>query len=83
MTDFNDVQPHLIDEFRANDGKVTGMFAGAPLRAAHDDRRQVGQAAHDAGRVHERRRQRRGDRVEGRRADAAPTGTTTSSRTPT
>ena len=31
MTDFNEFNRNVIDEFRANDGKVTGMFAGAPL----------------------------------------------------
>jgi deazaflavin-dependent oxidoreductase (nitroreductase family) len=28
FTDFND---NLVEEFRANDGKVSGVFAGAPL----------------------------------------------------
>ena len=27
----NDFNRNLIDEFRANDGKVTGIFGGAPL----------------------------------------------------
>ena len=31
MADVNDFNRNLIDEFRANDGKVTGPFEGAPL----------------------------------------------------
>ena len=34
MSDINDMQAFnkgIIDEFRANDGKVGGMFAGAPM----------------------------------------------------
>ncbi len=30
-TDYNDFNRKLIQEFRANGGKVSGMFAGAPL----------------------------------------------------
>lgn len=31
MTDMNDFNRAIIDEFRANGGKVGGQFAGAPL----------------------------------------------------
>lgn len=31
MTAVNDFNRNLIDEFRANDGEVTGVFGGAPL----------------------------------------------------
>jgi deazaflavin-dependent oxidoreductase (nitroreductase family) len=31
MADVNDFNRNLIDEFRANHGKVEGVFAGAPL----------------------------------------------------
>jgi deazaflavin-dependent oxidoreductase (nitroreductase family) len=31
MTAVNDFNRNLIDEFRANDGKVAGVFGGAPL----------------------------------------------------
>jgi len=31
MTDVNEFNRNLIDEFRANDGTVTGPFEGAPL----------------------------------------------------
>jgi len=31
MTDVNDFNRNLIDEFRTNSGKVTGPFQGAPL----------------------------------------------------
>ena len=30
-TDYNEFNRQLIEEYRANGGKVTGMFAGAPL----------------------------------------------------
>src|SRR5918993_6016315 len=30
-TDYNEFNRQLIEEFRANGGKVTGIFAGAPL----------------------------------------------------
>src|SRR5918997_5881915 len=30
-TDYNEFNRKLIEEFRANGGKVSGMFAGAPL----------------------------------------------------
>ena len=30
-TDYNDFNRKLIEEYRANGGKVSGMFAGAPL----------------------------------------------------
>src|ERR687890_2327182 len=30
-TDYNEFNRQLIEEFRANGGKVGGMFAGAPL----------------------------------------------------
>src|SRR5919106_3589239 len=30
-TDYNEFNRNLIEEFRANEGKVGGMFAGAPL----------------------------------------------------
>ena len=31
MTDYNDFNRTIIEEFRANGGKVGGMFAGAPM----------------------------------------------------
>jgi deazaflavin-dependent oxidoreductase (nitroreductase family) len=31
MTDWNDFNRQVIDEFRANDGTVTGAFEGAPM----------------------------------------------------
>lgn len=31
MTDFNEFNRSVVEEFRANEGKVTGMFAGAPM----------------------------------------------------
>lgn len=31
MTDFNEFNRHVIDEFRANAGVVGGTFAGAPM----------------------------------------------------
>jgi deazaflavin-dependent oxidoreductase (nitroreductase family) len=31
VTDFNDFNRKVIDEFRSNEGKVSGPFAGAPM----------------------------------------------------
>ena len=31
MTDFNEFNRGVVDEFRSNEGKVGGMFAGAPM----------------------------------------------------
>ena len=35
MTDMNTFNQKIIDEFRANAGKVGGMFAGAPMLLLH------------------------------------------------
>ena len=35
MTDFNDFNAKIIEEFRANGGKVGGQFAGAPMILVH------------------------------------------------
>ena len=35
MSEHNDWNQRVIDEFRANDGKVGGMFEGAPLLLLH------------------------------------------------
>ena len=35
MNDFHDFNQQIIDEFRANDGKVGGNFDGAPLLLLH------------------------------------------------
>ena len=35
MSDMNDFNRQIIDEFRANDGKVGGGFAGAPMVLLH------------------------------------------------
>ena len=35
MTDINSWNTKIIDEFRANDGKVGGQFEGAPLLLLH------------------------------------------------
>jgi deazaflavin-dependent oxidoreductase (nitroreductase family) len=35
MSDANDWNTRIIEEFRANDGKVGGQFAGAPLLLLH------------------------------------------------
>ena len=35
MSDPKDWNRHIIDEFRANDGKVGGPFEGAPLLLLH------------------------------------------------
>jgi hypothetical protein len=35
VSDFNDWNNKIIEEFRANDGKVGGNFEGAPLLLLH------------------------------------------------
>ena len=35
MTDYNEFNAGIIDEFRANEGRVGGMFEGAPLIILH------------------------------------------------
>ena len=35
MTDYNEFNAGIIDEFRANEGRVGGMFEGAPLVILH------------------------------------------------
>ena len=40
MTAVNDFNRSLIEEFRANDGKVEGAFDGRAAAAAHHDRRE-------------------------------------------
>ena len=35
MTDYNEFNAGIIDEFRSNEGKVGGMFEGAPLIILH------------------------------------------------
>ena len=35
MTDYNEFNAGIIEEFRSNDGKVGGMFDGAPLLILH------------------------------------------------
>jgi deazaflavin-dependent oxidoreductase (nitroreductase family) len=35
MADMNDFNQKIVDEFRANGGKVGGMFAGAPMLLLH------------------------------------------------
>jgi hypothetical protein len=35
MTEYNEFNAGIIDEFRSNEGKVGGMFEGAPLIILH------------------------------------------------
>jgi deazaflavin-dependent oxidoreductase (nitroreductase family) len=35
MSDFNDFNKNIVDEFRSNAGKVGGPFAGAPMVLVH------------------------------------------------
>ena len=58
MMDFKAFNANLIEEYRANDGKVTGMFAGAPIlllttTGARSGREHVSPLAYttDAGRL--------------------------------
>ncbi len=43
MSDMNDFNQQVIDEFRANDGKVGGMFEGMPMLILHNTGRKSGQ----------------------------------------
>ncbi|MEZ5298372.1 MAG: nitroreductase/quinone reductase family protein [Ilumatobacteraceae bacterium] len=43
MSDTNDWNQQIIDEFRANDGKVGGMFEGMPMLILHSTGRKSGQ----------------------------------------
>jgi deazaflavin-dependent oxidoreductase (nitroreductase family) len=43
MSDFNDFNQQIIDEFRANDGVVGGMFEGTPMLILHTTGRRSGQ----------------------------------------
>ena len=42
MTDLNDWNQQVIEEFRANDGKVSGQFEGAPMLLLHHTGRRSG-----------------------------------------
>ena len=42
MTDMNDWNQKIIDEFRANDGRVGGQFEGAPMILVHNKGRRSG-----------------------------------------
>jgi deazaflavin-dependent oxidoreductase (nitroreductase family) len=44
MADRDDWNTRIIDEFRANGGKVGGQFAGAPLLLLHTTGARTGQA---------------------------------------
>jgi deazaflavin-dependent oxidoreductase (nitroreductase family) len=44
MADRDDWNTRIIDEFRANGGKVGGQFAGAPLLLLHTTGAKTGQA---------------------------------------
>ena len=80
MTDLADWNARVIDEFRANEGRVGGRFEGAPLLLLHSTGARTGKE-----RVNPMMYQRVDDgyavRLEGR-APTTPTGTTTSSPTP-
>lgn len=42
MSDFNDWNTRIIEEFRANQGQVGGQFAGAPMILVHHTGRRSG-----------------------------------------
>jgi deazaflavin-dependent oxidoreductase (nitroreductase family) len=42
MTDFNDFNGKILEEFRENDGKVGGPFQGAPMIVIHTKGRKSG-----------------------------------------
>ena len=44
MSDWNDFNRQVIDEFRTNEGKVGGMFAGAPMILVHHEGAKSGRS---------------------------------------
>ena len=76
------MEPQIIEEFRANAGKVGGPFEDAPLLLLHTTGPE-GPGTCEPDAVPGPRRPGRRVRLEGRRAHATPTGTTTWSPTPT
>jgi deazaflavin-dependent oxidoreductase (nitroreductase family) len=57
VTDFNDFNAQIIDEFRANGGRVGGRFEGAPLLLLHSRGAKTGEP-----RIHPMMYLRDGDR---------------------
>ena len=47
MTDTNDWNTQIIDEFRANEGRVGGNFEGAPLLLLHTTGARTGKERRD------------------------------------
>ena len=59
MTDFNEFNRGVVEEFRANEGKVTGMFAGAPMilvthRGAKSGKEYTSPLVHSRSAAHSR-----------------------------
>jgi len=42
VSDFNDFNNKIIEEFRSNNGKVSGQFEGAPMLLLHTTGRKTG-----------------------------------------
>ncbi len=68
-TDYNHFNRKLIEEYRANGGKVSGIFAGAPLLLLTTTGARSGQPRVVAPRLHDRQWPLGSDRLQGRRAD--------------
>ena len=75
ISDFKAFNTNIVDEFRANGGKVGGRSRARPI-AAHDHGRQVWAAAAVAAGLPDDRRQDRHRRLQGRAPIRIPTGCT-------
>ena len=77
MSAVNDFNKQMVDEFRANHGKLGGMFEGGTMLLLHHNGAKSGTERVEPARLSAPRRWVRGVRFEGRRAHPTPTGTTT------
>ena len=73
MTSGNDWNSQIIDEFRANEGRVSGPFKGTPLLLL-PHRREVGQGPRQPAGLPGRRRPPAHLRLQGRRTNTPRLG---------
>ena len=77
-----DFNAQIIDEFRANAGRVGGPFEGLPILLLHHTGAKIGQELRQPARLPGRRRTLCRVRLEGGAHRRTPPGTTTSMLTP-
>ena len=68
MAEVQDWNTKIIEEFRANDGRIGGQFEGAPVLLLHSTGARSGKARLNPMMYQARRRFVRGVRLEGRHA---------------